>query len=197
LRTNLSSTIALFAVGSHQKKRPDNLVIGRVFDGHVLDMFELGIEDFRGTEAFPAPKHINCDMKPILIFQGSHFDTSDKHKRVKSLLIDFFHNQQLKEANIMELKRVMVFTCRGEKDPIEFRHLECENITEATVQMKTVPFREVGPSFNMKMRREKIAGTDLFKEACRQPKVLNQDKKREGKNKYTTILGEKKGKIFV
>ena len=82
-------------------------------------------------------------------------------------------------------------------DPIEFRHLECENITEATVQMKTVPFREVGPSFNMKMRREKIAGTDLFKEACRQPKVRNMDKKRADKNKFTTNLGEKKGKVFL
>lgn len=75
-------------------------MIGRVFDSHVLDMFELGITDFRGTDAFPAPKHISCDTKPILIFQGSHFDTNDKHKRLKSLLIDFFHNQELKEANI-------------------------------------------------------------------------------------------------
>lgn len=92
---------------------------------------------------------------------------------------------------------MMVFTCRGELDPIEFRHLECEDITEATVQMRTVPFREVGPSFNMTMRREKIAATDLFKDACRQPKVRNPDKKRADKNKYTTALGEKKGKVFV
>jgi len=34
---------SLFAVGSHQKKRPDNLVLGRTFDGHVMDMFELGV----------------------------------------------------------------------------------------------------------------------------------------------------------
>ena len=91
----------------------------------------------------------------------------------------------------------MVFTCRGEKDPIEFRHLECDNITEATVQMRTVPFREVGPSFSMKLRREKIASHDLFKEACKQPKVRNPDKKRADKNKFTTVLGEKKGKVFL
>ena len=43
-------------------------MIGRVFDGHILDMFELGITDFKATDAFEAPKHINSDMKPILIF---------------------------------------------------------------------------------------------------------------------------------
>ena len=69
-------------------------------------------------------------MKPILIFQGEQFESSDAHKRIKSLLIDFFHQKNLKEANIQELKRVMVFTCRGEKQPIEFRHLECESINE-------------------------------------------------------------------
>ena len=59
---------SLFVVGNHQKKRPDNLVLGRVFDGHVLDMFEMGIKDFKSTNEFEAPKHIQADMKPILIF---------------------------------------------------------------------------------------------------------------------------------
>ena len=89
-------------------------MIGRVFDGHVLDMFELAVTDFKPTDAFEAPKHINSDLKPILIFQGEPFETNDKFRRLKSLFIDLFHNQSLKEANIQELKRVMVFTCRGE-----------------------------------------------------------------------------------
>ena len=63
------------------------MVIGRVFDGHILDMFEVGIVDFKSTDEFEAPKHINSDMKPILIFQGEHFETNDRHKRLKSLLI--------------------------------------------------------------------------------------------------------------
>lgn len=92
---------------------------------------------------------------------------------------------------------MIVITCRGEKEPIEFRHLECDEITEATVQMKTVPFREVGPSFKMVLRREKMATHDLFKEACKQPKVRNPEKKKADKNKFTTVLGEKKGKVFV
>lgn len=63
--------------------------------------------------------------------------------------------------------------------------------------MKTVPFREVGPSFTMTLRRDKMAGMDLFKEACKKPMVKNLDKKRADKNKFTTALGEKKGKVFI
>ena len=59
---------SLFAVGSHQKKRPDNLVLGRVYDSHILDMFELGIQDFKSSNSFDGPKHINSDLKPIMIF---------------------------------------------------------------------------------------------------------------------------------
>ena len=78
---------SLFVVGSHQKKRPDNLVLGRVFDGHVLDMFEFGIENYRGMRSFRAAEHISSDLKPILLFQGEQFEVSEKHKRIKSLLI--------------------------------------------------------------------------------------------------------------
>ena len=76
------------------------------------------------------------------------------------------------------MKRVMLFTCKGENQPIEFRHLECDNINETTVAMKTVPFREVGPSFGMRLRRDKIASYELYKEACKKPKIRNPDKKR-------------------
>lgn len=91
----------------------------------------------------------------------------------------------------------MVFTSRGEKEPIEVRHLEADDITEATVQMKTVPFREIGPSFDLLLRREKLASHDLFKEACRQPNKKSYEKKRADKNKFTNVLGEQKGKVFL
>ena len=63
--------------------------------------------------------------------------------------------------------------------------------------MKTVPFREIGPSFNMRLRRDKMAGTDLFKDACKKPKIRNVEKKRADKHKFTNALGEQKAKVFL
>jgi ribosome production factor 2 len=33
----------LFVVGSHSKKRPHNLTLGRMYDGQLYDMLEVGV----------------------------------------------------------------------------------------------------------------------------------------------------------
>jgi ribosome production factor 2 len=43
---------SLFVTGLHSKKRPDDLVFTRMFDGRVLDMIELGIDAIRGMAEF-------------------------------------------------------------------------------------------------------------------------------------------------
>ena len=103
----------------------------------------------------------------------------------------------MEETNIAEMQRVIVFTCRGVTEPIEVNHLECREVSEALAKKDAIPFKEIGPCFSMRLRRDKIAGMDLFKEACRKPKIANVDKKKANKNKYTNELGETKAKVFV
>jgi len=43
---------SLFCVGTHQKKRPDNLIMGRIFSGHLLDMFEFGVSNYVPVSKF-------------------------------------------------------------------------------------------------------------------------------------------------
>lgn len=39
-------------VDSHSKKRPHNLIFGRMFDHRLYDLLELGVEKFRSIKSF-------------------------------------------------------------------------------------------------------------------------------------------------
>lgn len=84
-----SKNAALFALVSHTKKRPHNLILGRTFDFTLLDMIELGVENFKQLEDFKVDK-ISALIKPCLIFNGPAWEQSEDLIRLKSLLIDMF-----------------------------------------------------------------------------------------------------------
>ena len=42
----------LFVIDSHSKKRPHNLIFGRMFDHRLYDMLELGVESVRSIKSF-------------------------------------------------------------------------------------------------------------------------------------------------
>jgi hypothetical protein len=42
----------VFVLGSHSKKRPHNLTLGRLYDFHLYDCLELGVEHHRPIKAF-------------------------------------------------------------------------------------------------------------------------------------------------
>ena len=71
-------------------------------------MFEFGVENFKSMEEF-AVNEVSRELKPIILFQGEHFEFSEKHQRIKNLLYELFHMNVLEEANIVEMKRVLVF----------------------------------------------------------------------------------------
>lgn len=80
----------LFVFGSTSKKRPDNLVMGRLFDNEILDMIEFGIKSFKSLHDFKNEK-IGTNVKPCLVFNGYKWKLCEELRRIKSLLIDMFH----------------------------------------------------------------------------------------------------------
>lgn len=42
---------SLFCFGNHQKKRPNNLIFGRMFDWQLLDMVEFGVVDYEPMQS--------------------------------------------------------------------------------------------------------------------------------------------------
>jgi len=42
----LKNDASMFVVGQNSKKRPENLIFARTFDNRLLDMCEVGVENF-------------------------------------------------------------------------------------------------------------------------------------------------------
>ncbi|CAJ1078105.1 ribosome production factor 2 homolog [Xyrichtys novacula] len=181
---------SLFLFGSHNKKRPNNLIFGRVFDFHVLDMVELGIEKYVSLSDMKASK---CPegTKPMLVFAGEAFNTDTEHKRLKSLLIDFFRGPTVPAVRLAGLEHVLHFTAVDGK--IFMRSYKCL-LKKSGCRTPRIELEEMGPSLDFVLRRTHLASDDLYKLAHRQPKALKAKKK---KNISHNAFGTKFGRVHM
>ncbi|XP_076026662.1 ribosome production factor 2 homolog [Genypterus blacodes] len=184
------SDCSLFLFGSHNKKRPNNLIFGRLFDFHVLDMFELGIEKFVSLGDIKGGK---CPegTKPMLVFAGEAFDMDGEHKRLKSLLIDFFRGPTVTAVRLAGLEHVLHFTALDGK--IYMRSYRCL-LKKSGCRTPRMELEEMGPALDLVLRRTHMASDDLYKTAHRQPRALKPKKK---KNISHDAFGTKLGRVHM
>uniref|UniRef100_A0A8C7MC85 Ribosome production factor 2 homolog n=1 Tax=Oncorhynchus kisutch TaxID=8019 RepID=A0A8C7MC85_ONCKI len=181
---------SLFLFGSHNKKRPNNLIFGRLFDFHVLDMIELGIEKYNSLSDIKSSK---CPegTKPMLVFAGDAFDHENEHKRLKSLLTDFFRGPVVPSVRLAGLEHVLHFTAlEGKIYMRSYRSL----LKKSGCRTPRIELEEIGPSFDFILRRTHLASDDLYKTAHKQPKALKPKKK---KNISHDTFGTKFGRLHM
>ncbi|XP_048577610.1 ribosome production factor 2 homolog isoform X2 [Nematostella vectensis] len=181
---------SLFIFGSHSKKRPHNLVIGRCFDGHVLDMFELGITRFISLQDFKAAK-CTAGTKPCLMFTGEEFENNSEYKRLKNVLIDFFRGTVTQKVRLQGLEHVI--QCTAYEGKIFFRSYRTA-LKKSGGRTPYVELDEIGPSLDFQLRRTRLAADDLMKEANRVPK---ETKAKKVKNVDYDPFGTKSGKVHM
>ncbi|NP_001290663.1 ribosome production factor 2 homolog [Esox lucius] len=181
---------SLFLFGSHNKKRPNNLIFGRLFDFHVLDMIELGIETYKSLSDIKTSK---CPegTKPMLVFAGEAFDSDNDHKRMKSLLTDFFRGPVVPSVRLAGLEHVLHFTAlEGKIYMRSYRSL----LKKSGCRTPRIELEEIGPSFDFVLRRTHLVSDDLYKKAHKQPKALKPKKK---KNISHNTFGTKFGRLHM
>ncbi|CAJ0841816.1 2191_t:CDS:2, partial [Entrophospora sp. SA101] len=189
---------SLFVVGSHTKKRPDNLVFVRMYDGQVLDMVEVGIENAIPMSSFKTSK-CAIGMKPLFIFNGDLFDTSTTHQTFKNMLLDFFRGQKSDSIalsgldHIISVSAVETTTNDGKVGKIYFRVYKIH--TEKSGQkIPRVELEEMGPSYDFVIRRTKFAKEEVYKAAIKIPRELKPRKK---KNIDVNELNDKVARIHL
>lgn len=182
---------SLFLFTSHSKKRPHNLVMGRLFDGGTLDMVEFGVEAYRSIEEFGA--RISLGVKPVLVFAGEPFETDFDLIRIKNLLNDFFRGPRPTKIRVKGIEHVIMFIAHGGK--IYMRPYLVEQKKVAGSDRATAVCHDMGPRLDLVVRRTQLADNDHFNQACKQkPKV---PKSAKNKNISRDELGATHGKIHI
>ncbi|KAG7202846.1 hypothetical protein KM043_009997 [Ampulex compressa] len=181
---------SLFMFVSHNKKRPHNLVMGRVFEHTLLDMVEFGVEKYKGLKEFKVPK-ISSGLKPLLIFNGELFENNYEYGRIKNLLVDMFQRETIEKIRLQGLEHILSFTAVDNKILMRsYRVL----LKKSDCRIPRIELDEIGPRADLICRRNKLASEDLFKQACKRPKELKVKKK---KNVSRDTFGTTFGRIHI
>lgn len=184
------SDCALFTFGSHSKKRPTNLVMGRTFNGHILDMFEFGVENAKLLADFKNAK-ISVDTKPLLLFAGEAFETQHDYVRMKNFFIDFFSGPVSDGIRLAGVESVIsIVAIEGR---IYFKHYRTMLMKSGTTTPR-VELEEIGPRFELVPRRSQLASDDHFKHSLKQPYQL---KPKKAKNVSISELGTTFGRVHI
>jgi len=189
------SDASLFAFGNHNKKRPNNLILGRMYDYHLLDMIELGVDNLKCLSDFKNEK-IPSGTKPVLLFSGPAFETDPELSRCKSLLIDFFRGPQVDNVRLNGLEHALQFTL-GDDENKKCIHLRSYKVLlkKSGSKLPRVELEEIGPSVDLVLRRTHLSSDALQKEAMKT--VKNVYKPKKVKNVEKDGLDNTLGRIHV
>ncbi|EQC35882.1 hypothetical protein SDRG_06631 [Saprolegnia diclina VS20] len=183
---------SLFLLGSSTKKRPNNVIFGRTFDGHLMDMIEMGFENFKSIDDFKVKSKMAPGSKPCFVFAGNEWDTIEEYTKLKNLFLDIFRGTITTAVNLKGLDHVIV--CSAAKNRVLFRHYSIDfklsNDTHPRVELD-----EMGPRFDLSFRRHKFGSADLMKAACKKPKELAPKKVKNITR--DALTGDKIGRIHV
>lgn len=185
---------SLFAFGSHTKKRPHCLVLGRLFDYHVLDMAEFLVSGIKPLRAFAAGFHPGSPV--ALVFDGSDFEHKPELGVVRNLLHDIFGERELEQVPAkLPAERVLVFTAHGD-GMIAMRHYATSVGGGAKGGARRVELTEIGPRCDLKLMRTRFADDEHRKAALKQPKATAAKPTKQKNVEHTALLG-KRGKLRV
>ncbi|KAF3788514.1 Ribosome production factor 2-like protein [Nymphaea thermarum] len=191
---SLKTDCSLFVFGSHSKKRPNNLVLGRMFDNHVYDLIEVGVEDYKSMESFSYDKKFapRVGSKPFFAFIGEGFETVEELKHLKETLLDLFRGEVVEYLNLAGVDRAFVCTAVS-SNKVVLMHCSI-HLKKSGTSIPRIELVEIGPSMNLVVRRHRLPNDDLRKEAMKTP----SDKlKKKQKNVSGDIIEGRIGKIYV
>jgi ribosome production factor 2 len=199
---------SMFALASHNKKRPNNLCIGRTFDRRMLDIVELGVERYKSLLDYKGNPKKRIESKPLMLFVGDGWHLNAELKRLQNLLIDLHRGDVVDKLVLSGLDHLMVFTTAynnvddNEGNPnikkkmmIHQRTYYCKLKKNPSGGRTPMPFlTPSGPDMDFTIRRTQFATPDVWNMAIKQPTA---NKAKKVKNRTTNVFGETIGRLHL
>merc|ERR1711991_483384 len=175
---------SLFMLGTSNKKRPNNVVMGRMFD--------FGVEAFRPASQFAAPAP-GVGMRPCFVFCGDEFEQNEEMKRFGNLMLDFFGGRHTTMVNLRGLESVMVLT--AVQGVVHFHHYSV-TLQKSSDRVPRVELEEVGPSFQARLGTVHVGKQDLSSLVLKKNRALRKSNKafRDGEEDVNDDASLKKPK---
>ena len=168
-----------YVLGTHQKKRPHCVTLGRFFEYRLFDQIEVLVTDFKSMRAFKgAGKGAVAGSKPCICFLGEEFDSDDGLKLFKNVLSDVFRGRVVDRINLKGIDRAIVCTSvpqPGRKPSVMFRQYAIKYKKSGT-RLPLIALEEMGPSFDFTVGRHREAPPDLKREAYQKARVTKKQK---------------------
>ena len=181
---------SLFVLGTSSKKRPDNIVVGRMFDGKLLDMFEFGISAFQALQDFTGDKKM-IGSKPLVLFLGDQWEVDAKYTAMQNILLDLVKGERSEKVALSGLDHCISFSLVA--DQIRMRAYSMVLLKSGTKD-PFVDLQPMGPNFDLTPRRSQRASDDSMLKALKMPKQVTEKKVKN--IKYDEIEG-KIGRIHM
>lgn len=191
---------SLFVLANHTKKRPNNLVVCRMFDTQLLDMLELHVTHFKSMHAFEGVKSA-VGNRPLFIFNGEAFSMcgagEDTHSKVLNMLVDMFRGEPNDLVSLNGLQHVIsvssAATTVQEGDVLHMRVYTIQLLKSGS-QLPRVELQEMGPAIDFRVGRTKFAPEDVRRASLRIPKETQPKKI---KNVTKDAMGDVLGRVYV
>lgn len=189
---------SLFALASHSKKRPNNLILGRTFDRHVLDIWELGIDRYRSIKSYKSAPKKRPNSKPMLAFLGDVWNIDSQYTDLRGFFVDFFKGKPVDKLVLNGLDNIISFTAvKVEEQVVIYMRSYFVKLKKNPDASSSTPLPFLvnsGPDIDFSLRRTQPPSSDLWKLAIKQPKEIRAKKV---KNRSTNLFGETIGRLHI
>lgn len=194
----------LVVFGTSNKKRPNAVIVTRIFNTQVLDMCELLL--LPGTDGAIPPinelvMHVGLGLRPMMLFAGSPWEdpTSSSHVMLKSFFLDMFKGEETDKIDVEGLQYILMVGAEEPRDELSpIVHLRWYKVItkRSGHKLPRVELEEIGPKFDFKIGRMRPASPEAMKEAMKQGKRPNVEIKMK-KNISMGDMGDKLGRVHL